>query len=144
MVCTRFQVDGMRLLDGELSAEEKAEYEAHVRECDDCRRELKDLGRIVQLTETLRLRSPDEEFWRNYWRSLFRRMERRTGVFLMAAGAAVISIFVLLKAVTSPKFLSVPGIAAAAVLLGVIILFLSVARERYHESKNDPYKGVQQ
>lgn len=144
MVCKRFQIDGMRLLDREMSDKEKAQYEAHVRECEDCRRELKELGRIVELTDGLRLRSPDEEFWAGYWRSLSRRLERRTGFFLLAGGVLALSLFGLFKAVTSPRFLTFQGIAMAAVLLGVIIVFLSVARERYHESKNDPYKGVQQ
>jgi anti-sigma factor RsiW len=144
MVCKRFQTDGMRLLDCELSAEEKAQYETHVRECEDCRRELKELGKIVELSEDLKLRSPDEQFWAHYWDSLFRRMERRTGFFFIIAGILSVSVFALYKAVTSPQFLTVQGIASAAVLLGVIVVFLSVARERYHESKNDPYKGVEQ
>ena len=28
-------------------------------------------------------------------------------------------------------------------LIGLVVIFVSVARERYHESKNDPYKEVE-
>ncbi len=144
MVCKRFQADGMRLLDGELGAGEKEEYEDHVRGCEDCRRELREIGRIVELTNDLKLRAPDEEFWAGYWDSLFRRMERGTGFFLMIAGILAVSAFALFKAVTSPQFLTFQGIAVAIILLGVIVVFLSVVRERYYESKSDPYKGVEQ
>jgi hypothetical protein len=134
----------MRLLDGELNAEEKAQYEDHVRGCDDCKRELKELGRIVELTKDLRLRPPDEEFWARYWDGLFHRMERGTGFLLVIIGIVVVSVFALYKLVTSPGFLTFQGIAIAVVLLGLVIVFLSVVRERYHESKRDPYKGVEQ
>ena len=48
------------------------------------------------------------------------------------------------EAVTSPEFFTVKGISITVVLLGLVIVFLSVVRERYHESKDDPYKEVEQ
>ena len=51
MECTRYRTDGMRLLDGELSPPEQAEYEAHVRGCDACQRELDPLGRVENVGE---------------------------------------------------------------------------------------------
>jgi anti-sigma factor RsiW len=144
MVCKRFQADGMRLLDGELGEGEKEEYEDHVKGCEDCRQELKEIGRIVELTNDLKLRAPDEEFWARYWDSLFRRMERGTGFVLLIAGILALAVFALFRAVRSPQFLTFQGIAVAVILLGVIVVFLSVVRERYHESKRDPYKGVEQ
>ncbi len=72
MACNRFETDGMRLLDGELNAEETKAYEAHVKGCEECARELKDLGRIVNFTNELRLGVPDQEFWDGYWRSVYR------------------------------------------------------------------------
>jgi uncharacterized membrane protein YedE/YeeE len=144
MVCERFQNEGMRLLDGELGPEEKDRYQEHVKSCDDCRRELKEMGRIVGLTNDLRLKPPDEEFWARYWDNLYHRLERGTGFLLLIAGIIVLSAFAVYEAVTSPGFFSVRGLSIAAALLGLVILFLSVARERYHESKSDPYKGVKQ
>jgi len=144
MVCERFQNEGMRLLDSELSPEEKNRYEEHVKSCDDCRRELKEIGRIVGLTNDLRLKPPDEEFWARYWDNLYHRLERGTGFLLLVAGIVVLSAFAIYEAVTSPEFFTVKGLSIAVALLGLIVVFLSVARERYHESKSDPYKGVKQ
>ena len=144
MVCERFQTEGMRLLDDELGVEEKRQYEEHVKVCAECRRELKEIGRVVELTNDLKLRAPDEEFWARYWDSLFHRLERGTGFVLMIAGILVVLAYAVYEAVTSPEFLTVKGISIAVILLGLVVVFLSVVRERYHESKSDPYKGVKQ
>jgi hypothetical protein len=144
MACNRFETDGMRLLDGELNAEETKAYEAHVRGCGDCATELKDLGRIVQFTDELRLRTPDQEFLAGYWRSVYRRLERGFGFALLIIGLVAVTLWVIHEAVTSPEFLTVKGISITVVLLGLVIVFLSVVRERYHESKDDPYKEVEQ
>ena len=142
MDCTRFQTDGMRLLDGELAAEEKAEYEAHVRDCKHCSAELRSLGRIVELTNEMRLRTPDDEFWDGYWESIYRRSERGLGFLLVVTGVIGILIYAVFRAVTSPHFLTYEGISITVILLGLVVIFASVVRERFHESKNDPYKGV--
>jgi anti-sigma factor RsiW len=144
MVCERFQTDGMKLLDDELNAEEKSRFEEHVRGCSDCRRELKEMGRIVELTDDLRLRPPDEEFWARYWENVFHRVERGTGFVLLVAGVVAATAYAIYVAVTSPDFFTFKGISVAVILLGLVVIFLSVARERYHESKGDPYKGVKQ
>lgn len=144
MACDRFQIEGMKLLDGEIGDDERQAYESHVRECEECQRELSDLGRVVTLTNELRLRPPDDAFWNDYWRGVYRRLERGLGFFLLIAGLAVMTIWGVYEAVTSPQFFTWKGITIAVVLLGLVIIFLSVARERYHESKNDPYKEVKQ
>lgn len=143
MECTRYQTDGMRLLDGEMTSQEKAEYEAHVRDCETCRRELQALGRVVVMTDQLKLRVADDEFWNGYWESIYRRTERRIGFLLLMGGIVAFLLYLLYRAVRSPEFLSYEGISIAVMLLGLIVIFISVVRERYHESKNDPYREVE-
>jgi predicted anti-sigma-YlaC factor YlaD len=132
----------MKLLDGEMTADERALYEAHVKECEDCRRELADLGMIVEWTNQMRLRQPDDEFWETYWNGVYRKAERGTGFLLLIAGITGLFVYGIIKAVTSPHFLTFTGIATTLVLVGLLIVFLSVAKERYYERKNDPYRKV--
>ena len=103
MDCTRFQTEGMRLLDGELDETEKAQYEEHVRECEICRGELAELGRIVNFTDELRLRTPDDEFWDGYWDSVYRRSERRFGFLFVIIGMVALLVYGIVRAVTSPQ-----------------------------------------
>ncbi len=142
-MCTRYQTDGMRWLDGELSSIEAQQYEAHVRNCDECRRELDSLGRIVRITDELKLRPPDDEFWKGYWESVYRRSERRLGFVFLIAGALALLGYAIFRALTSPSLFTYEGISVMLILIGLVVIFVSVARERYHESKNDPYKEVE-
>jgi hypothetical protein len=143
MECTRYQTDGMRLLDDELSLEERLQYQAHVLECEICRRELDALGRVVSLTDQLKLRVSDDAFWKDYWKSVSRRTERQLGFLLLTGGIVALLLFLVFRVVRSPEFRSYEGISIAVILLGLIVLFISVARERYHESRHDPYKEVE-
>jgi len=142
MNCNQFQTDGMRFLDGEMTEAEKQAYEKHVQTCPDCHKELKELGRIVELTEELRFKPPDDEFWEGYWECIYRRAERSAGFFLLVIGVIGILIYGIVRAVMSPKFLTYEGVSVTVILIGLVVIFISVARERYHESKCDPYKGV--
>jgi hypothetical protein len=132
----------MRLLDGELDPSERAQYEEHVRGCETCRGELSSLGRIVNFTNELRLRTPDDEFWDDYWDSVYRRSERGFGFLFVSLGAIALLLWGIVRAVMSPRFLTYEGISIAIILVGLLIIFISVVRERFHESRNDPYKGV--
>ena len=142
MECNRFQTDGMRLLDNELTADEQKEYEEHVRGCDACRQELESFGRIVELTNEMKLRTPDDEFWDGYWESVYRRSERSAGFIMLIVGILAVLVWGVYHAVTSPEFMTYEGLSITIILVGLVVIFLSVVRERYHESKNDPYKGV--
>ena len=143
MVCTRYQTDGMRLLDDELSIEERLQYQAHVRDCEACRRELDALGRVVTFTDQLKLRVSDDAFWKDYWKSVSRRTERRLGFVLLIAGIVMFLAYLTYRVLRSPDMWSYEGVSVVAILLGLIVIFISVARERYHEHKHDPYKEVE-
>lgn len=143
MTCQRYQTDGMRLLDGEMSAAEVSAYEEHMRECDTCRLEMKSLGRVVRFSEELRLRVPDDEFWKGYWESVYRRRERGVGFVLLIAGLLALAGYGIFRAVTSPSLLTYEGISILVILVGLVVIFVSVVRERYHESRNDPYREVE-
>ena len=152
-VCTRYQTDGMRWLDGELAAAEAERYEAHVRDCDECRlevvplqqarRELASLGRIVRMTSELKLRPPDDEFWKGYWEGVYRKSERRVGFVMLIAGVLAIVGYVVVGVLRSPALLTYEGISVSLIVVGLLVIFISVVRERYHEHKHDPYKEVE-
>lgn len=143
MECTRYQTEGMRLIDDELSMQERLVYQAHVNECETCQRELASLGRVVRLTDQLKLRVSDDAFWKDYWKSIARRTERRVGFVLLIGGIVALLAWFLWKVLRSPELWSYEGISVAVVLLGLIVIFISVARERYHEHKHDPYREVE-
>lgn len=142
MDCRRFQSEGMRLLDGEASLEERRAYEKHLETCADCRQELEEIGMVVEMSKELKLREPEDEYWDAYWKAIHRRVERKGGFLLLILGSVALILFALFKAITSPRFLSFTGLAVAVVVLGFFLVFLSIAKESYYERRNDPYRKV--
>ena len=89
--------------------EERLQYQAHVRECDACRRELESLGRVVKLTDQLKLRVSDEAFWKGYWESVYRRTERRLGFVFLAGGIVMLLVYLPVPCAPFSGILDVRG-----------------------------------
>jgi predicted anti-sigma-YlaC factor YlaD len=141
--CNRIETDGMRYLDGEMSAAERSAFEEHLSSCGDCRRGVDELGRVERLTGMMRIRDPQDDFWEVYWKKLFRRLERKTGWLLLIAGVALVVLYALWKGVADfgeITFIKVVAVIAGA---GFVILLISVIRERIHQYGSDRYKDIE-
>lgn len=141
--CTRFESDGMRYIDGEMNAAERTDFERHCADCGDCRRSLDAYAALDSLTRRVKMVDPTDAFWERYWRSLYRRVERRTAWVLILAGAAMLLLFALQQIVVSLREVTFEKIAVALLAAGFVLLLVSVARERAHQKKVDPYRDVQ-
>lgn len=137
------ETDGMRYLDGEMSAAEKIEFEEHLASCGACRQSMDELGRVERLTGMMKIRDPQDDFWEAYWKKLFRRLERKTGWLLMIAGAALVVLYALWKGATDFGEITFIKVVAVAVAAGFVILLISVIRERLHQYKTDRYKDIE-
>ncbi len=140
--CTRFESDGMRYIDGEMSGDARAAFERHCAECADCRRELASFAELDALTGRIQMIDPADAFWERYWRSVYRRVERKTAWVLMLAGAVMLAVFVIRRAVASLHAITIDKIAVVLLAAGFVLLLISLIRERCHEIKTDPYKDV--
>ncbi len=143
MSCNRMETDGMRYIDGEMTADEKAEYEEHMASCDECRMAVEELGRVERLTGMMKIRDPMDDFWEVYWRRLYRRLERKTGWLLAIAGAALIVLYALWKGVTDFGEITFTKVVSVVVVAGLGILLVSVIRERWHQYKTDRYRDIE-
>ncbi len=100
-----------------------------------------------EVTSTMALRSPPQEIWDTYWTSVYHRFERGVGWVLLSLGAIVSLSYGLLKA--AQEILAdttIPGFIKGAILLaivGAVVLFVSVAREKWFAYRSDPYKDIQ-
>jgi anti-sigma factor RsiW len=142
MTCSRMEHDGMRYLDGEMSEQERSEFEHHIESCDVCRRSMRELGAVNRLTRSVAMRDPQDEFWERYWKSLYRRLERRTAWIFVITGTAVLIGYEAYRALRSFGEITVEKVALLMVLAGVVLLLVSVVRERLHQYGGDPYRDV--
>jgi hypothetical protein len=137
----------MGALDGELDDADQVEFERLLGRDSDLQTEWKRLNELKEVTSTMALRSPPEEVWETYWTSVYHRFERGVGWVLLSLGAIVSLSYglwqfakELMADATIPLFMK--G-AILAVIVGGVILFVSVVREKWFVYRSDPYKDVQ-
>lgn len=81
---------------------------------------------------------PDDAAWDGFLDGVYNRVERRTGWVLVVTGLAALVIYGLFL------FLAVPGnplvkLAVSVPVLGLVVLFISVLRQRLQAAKTDRY-----
>ncbi|HDQ00369.1 MAG TPA: hypothetical protein ENN22_14475 [bacterium] len=143
----RFYCLLMGAIDDELSAEQATEFHEIVSKNSECRREWQNYQKLKEVTKTMKLKSPPAEVWDSYWKNVYNRIERGIGWIVFSIGAVILITYGLFKAVesviTDTQLELVLKIGIIAVIAGLVILLVSVAREKLLLRKTDPYKEVQ-
>ena len=137
----------MGALDAELGEADRAELQRLLDGYPSLQAEWKKLEKLKDVTSTMTLRSPPEEIWDTYWTSVYHRLERGVGWVLLSLGAIVSLSYGLWKAAQEIMAdTTIPGFIKGAILLaivGAVVLFVSVAREKWFAYRSDPYKDIQ-
>lgn len=130
----------MRYLDDEVGAEERSRIETHLQRCSECRRELAIFNAMKGDLAGLKFRQgPDDP---SVWDRVNRRLTRPAGWALLIAGAFGLLVFGIYTYVTSPGEIW-EKVSVGAVLIGLALLFVGVARDRYREWRTDPYREIE-
>ena len=134
----------MAALDGEISAEEQRELDGLIAAHPDVAHEWRRFQRLTEVTTSMSLRTPPEETWDRYWQNTYRRTERGIAWLLVSIGAIVLAGYWAWRAVlsffeTGSEPLGI-RIAIAALTIGLVILAVSVVREKIFTNRRDPYQ----
>ena len=143
MACLRIESDGMRYLDGEMRDDERVEFEKHLEECDSCRGNMERFRELQSLTRRVKMKDPTDAFWESYWRSIYRRLERSVGWIFIIAGGLMLVVYGLYQVIPTFRQITFEKVAIVVFVLGVVMLLVSVIRERIHQHKVDRYKDIQ-
>jgi hypothetical protein len=143
----RFQLLLMGAIDNELTPEQWAEFQ-HLLSQDRARaEEWKRYQQLKEVTHAMKFKSPSNEVWDNYWTRVYNRIERGIGWIIFSIGAIILLTYGIFKAVESliadPKLEGIVKVGIIAVILGLVILIVSVVREKFFIQKSDPYKEIQ-
>jgi ferric-dicitrate binding protein FerR (iron transport regulator) len=134
----------MAALDGECSMDERRELESLLAGAPDLAADFRRMARVKEVTTGMRLQSPPEEVWDRYWTSVYSRAERGVAWVLISAGAVILSAYWLWQAIAALLAdTTVPALIRVAVLalgLGLVILLVSVLREKMFTHRRDPYE----
>ncbi|MFH1371198.1 MAG: zf-HC2 domain-containing protein [Planctomycetota bacterium] len=146
MNCQDYKDLMMAYLDEELDAEQQKMLEQHLASCDKCSAELNEFKELKQLTDNVKLVEPEDRIWNQYWGNIYNRMERGAGWILFSISAVILLIYAGFKAIEAvvedagvETWLKV---ALLALIAGLAILLVSIARERLYFFKKDRYKDV--
>lgn len=146
MNCEEARFLMMGYLDGELTEEQKEAFLQHVNQCPACQAEWQGFNRLKEETGKMKFRALPEMFWDDYWQHVYNRIERGIGWIFFSLGAIIVLGFVgyeflkdfFLNA-QEPLLLRV---GVGLLVLGFIIIFVSVLREKLMVRSHDKYRRI--
>jgi predicted anti-sigma-YlaC factor YlaD len=132
----------MGYVDGELTEVEVQRVEQHLQGCISCRSELEEFRKLKEVTQNMRVASPDEKYWEQYWSSIYNRLERRIGWILVSAGTILLAGYAIYEVVWFWDIPLVVRIGLMALVIGFFTLLVSVLRERIFLRRADKYERI--
>lgn len=126
-------------LDGELSLQDRAHVEQLMDENEAFRKEFEEMKKLVSAVSRLDVEHPPEEVWDTFLQGVYNRMERRVGWVLVIVGAAILAVLGVYWFIVDPWGSALLKLLVACPIVGLIVLFVSVLRERLLAAKTDRY-----
>jgi len=130
-------------LDGELTQQQRQRIELLLEESPALRSELAELKKMQSTVKTLPHKELVKERLNEMVSSSTQRVTHKSGWVLYVVGLAVLVGWGLYQFSRDDEVHLVEKIATGMVLMGVVLLFVSVLRQRLNEARNDRYKDVQ-
>jgi hypothetical protein len=131
-------------IDSELTQQDRQRVRLHCEQCRECAEQLEELqalrGKVAQST----LSDVGKEVWRETTNDVTAKASRSIGWLLFIGGlliAAGVALFEFVKQMDSmsPRAILIVG----GIYGGLLLLFISVLRQRLVERKTDRYKDVE-
>jgi predicted anti-sigma-YlaC factor YlaD len=136
----------MGYLDSELTEIEVLRMEQHLENCAECRIELEEFRRLKEVTQNMRVVTPDARSWEEYWSHVYNRLERRIGWIVMSLGAILVTSYgiysLIAKLLLRSDIPIVVRIGIVALVVGFCTLLISVIRERIFMARMDKYERI--
>ena len=132
-------------VDGELEPADVARVEAHLKQSAEARAEVERLRAFNRLAAGLQLREAPAEDWEKFWESAYNRAERSVGWILFGAGLLVAGAYGLWLVAAAVFGSALPMLVKAAVMAaatGLLVLLLSVVRERVFTKRRTRYDDI--
>ncbi len=137
----------MAALDNECSPAERRELEEALQMDPELHGEWRELQRVKEVSGMMSVRKPPEEVWSSYWAQVYARNERKVAWLMVSIGAVILLSWGLWQLVVNilgemglPDFIK---FAIGLLSVGIVVLFVSVVREKLFVNKHDPYKDIE-
>ncbi len=129
-------------LDGELTQADRQRVRLYLESSEEGRLELEELTTLQQMTAELRFGDPPDKRLDSIEASLAVQAPRRFGWALTIVGLLSWVAYVVVLYVRNFRWPAIPELIGGGVLAGLLVVFLSVVRQRYLERPHDRYRKV--
>jgi hypothetical protein len=143
----RFIILSEKFFEKNISPEEMKEL-ADIREnYPELNEEFLEQKRIKEVLSKMKMKNPSEEIWDKFWLSIYNRVERGIAWTAISIGVILISAIAIIQAAEAfMEDVSMPlpiKIGIILLVFGVIVLLVSIVREKLFTYKSDKYKEIQ-
>ena len=136
-----------KYFDGNLNAEESAEFKNMLESNAELKKEFEEQRRIKEVLRKMKLKNPSREVWDSYWMGIYNRIERGIAWVVISIGALIFFGYASYEVVNAfVNDTQTPPLAKLGITLLIfraLILIFSLIREKIFTSKRDKYKEVQ-
>lgn len=133
-------------VDGELPKDARQAFERELETSPELRRELGEFRKLKEVTDMVHYADLPDEVWEGYWASLYRKLERGLGWILTSIGIIIVIGFALFQGLGQfyfdPQVPLIIKIGVGALGIGLVILIVSMVRERLFAYRRDRYREV--
>ena len=133
--------------ENKLSEDEEKVFFHLINNNSELKKEFEEQKRVKEVLSNMMLKNPSQEIWDGYWLGIYNRIERGLAWIIISIGAVLFLGFSVIKFIETLYLDStvpvIMKIGIYAISFGLVILVVSLLRERIFSLKHDKYKEIQ-
>jgi len=145
--CKEMSLNIMALLDEELDQEKISDVKSHLETCKKCSDDYASIKKVKEVTSKMKFKKLPEYYWEDYWKHIYNRIERGISWLFLSFGAIIILSFavweILDNLIAVQNFHPILKAGIFIFLIGIIILIISVLREKIMVRHVDKYREIE-
>lgn len=145
--CKEMSLNIMALLDEELNEDQIGDVKKHLETCDKCSDDYSSIKKVKEVTGKMKFKKLPEFYWDDYWKHIYNRIERGLSWLFLSLGAIIILSFAgwefLDKLIADQEVHPLLKWGIFVFLIGIIILLISILREKIMVKRVDKYKEIE-
>ncbi len=146
ITCEQAQILMMGLLDGELNQADVEKVHTHLSQCEVCSKQYESFLKLKKETQNMKFKPLPEMYWDEYWNHVYNKIERGISWILVSIGTMIVLAYSMYQAMndffTDPKEPLPLKVGMAVLVLGMVVLVVSVLREKFMVRKVDKYRRI--
>lgn len=135
------------LVDNEIDETQKQSLFAHLKSCDACQETYNSFVKLKKDTGDMKFKKLPEVYWDEYWTHVYNRIERGMSWIFVSIGLIILlgygSYEVMQDFYLNPEEPMIIKTGVGLLTAGMIILFVSVLREKLMIRKVDKYRSIE-